>query len=70
MIKKGELVDIPGINSDIMSKIRNAGYNDVLGLIVSLPEWIVEDCGISEKEAADVIEKARESLLSQFLETV
>lgn len=70
MTEKIKLEDIPGIDSDIVSKIKSAGYIDVMQLVVTLPEWIAEDCNISEKEAANVVEKVHQFMSSPFSKTV
>jgi len=70
MTEKIKLEDIPGIDSDIVSKIKSAGYIDVMQLAVALPEWIAEDCKISEEEVANVVEKVHQFMSSPFSKTV
>ena len=53
------LEDIPGVGPAISEKLREAGYNDLLGIAVASPKELAEACEIGEKKAMDIIEGAK-----------
>ncbi|MFH1257709.1 MAG: DNA repair and recombination protein RadA [Candidatus Micrarchaeota archaeon] len=64
--KKGKKItsieDIPGVGGTIASKLKDAGYDTLMTLAVSMPVELAEVAGIGEGTAIKVINAAREAL--------
>lgn len=54
--------DLPGVGDAIAGKLREAGYDSLEVLAVSMPNELVEVAGIGEGTAIKIINKAREVL--------
>ncbi len=62
-----DIKDLPGVGGAIASKIKNAGYQDIMALAVANPNDIVESCGVGEPTARKIVAEAREALKMNFL---
>ncbi len=64
--KKGKKItsidDIPGVGGTIGAKLRDAGYDSLMSLAVSMPVELAEIAGIGEGTAMKVIAAARDAL--------
>jgi len=54
--------DLPGVGAATTKKLVDAGYNTLQALVMIPPKIIMEDCGIGDKTAANIIKAAREVL--------
>ncbi len=62
-----DIKDLPGVGSTIASKIRNAGYQDIIALATANPMALVEACGIGEPTARKIVAEAREASKMNFM---
>ena len=62
-----DIKDLPGVGSTIASKIRNAGYQDIIALATANPMNLVEACGIGEPTARKIVAEAREASKMNFM---
>ena len=62
-----DIKDLPGVGSTIASKIRNAGYQDIIALATANPLVLVEACGIGEPTARKIVAEAREASKMNFM---
>ena len=62
-----DIKDLPGVGSTIASKIRNAGYQDIIALATANPLILVEACGIGEPTARKIVAEAREASKMNFM---
>ena len=64
--KKGKKItsveDIPGVGGTIAAKLKDAGYDNLMALAVSMPVELAEVAGIGEGTAIKVINAARDAL--------
>ena len=62
-----DIKDLPGVGSTIASKIRSAGYQDIISLATANPMDIAEVCAIGEPTARKIVSEAREAAKMNFL---
>ena len=62
-----DIKDLPGVGSAIASKIRNAGYQDIIALATANPMDLVEACSIGEPTARKIVAEAREASKMNFM---
>ncbi len=62
-----DIKDLPGVGSTIASKIRNAGYQDIISLATANPMVLIEACGIGEPTARKIVAEAREASKMNFM---
>jgi DNA repair protein RadA len=65
--KEPDLYDLPGVGAATAEKLKEAGYDGVMGIAVASPGKLVEDVGVSEAVARKMIQAARDSLKMGFL---
>ncbi len=69
-MEKKEIVDIedlPGVGATIATKLRNAGYLDILALATANPADVAEVAEIGEPTARKIIAEAREAANMNFV---
>lgn len=54
--------DLPGVGAATTKKLKDAGYDTLQALVMIPPAVIMEDCGLGEKTAENIIKAAREIL--------
>lgn len=62
-----DIKDLPGVGSTIASKIRNAGYQDIISLATANPHDLIEACGIGEPTARKIVAEARDASKMNFM---
>ena len=65
--EKFEIEDIPGIGPTTAKKLRDAGYEDPMGIATSNPSDLAEICEIGEATARKIIQAARSHLKMDFV---
>ncbi len=62
-----DIKDLPGVGSTIASKLKGAGYEDVVSLATANPMDIIELCEIGEPTAKKIISAAQEAANMNFI---
>lgn len=62
-----DIKDLPGVGATIASKLKSAGYQDVIALATANPMVVSEVCEIGEPTARKIISEAREAAKMNFL---
>ena len=62
-----DIKDLPGVGSAVASKLKGAGYVDVISLATANPQVVSEVCEIGEPTARKIIAEAREAAKMNFL---
>ncbi len=62
-----DIKDLEGVGATIASKIKNAGYADIIALATANPMDVAEVCEIGEPTARKIIAEAREAAKMNFL---
>ncbi|MCW1291734.1 MAG: DNA repair and recombination protein RadA [Candidatus Rehaiarchaeum fermentans] len=62
-----EIEDLPGVGPTIASKLRNAGYYDIIALATANPADVAEVADIAEPTARKIIAEAREAANMNFV---
>ncbi|MCL4400390.1 MAG: DNA repair and recombination protein RadA [Candidatus Parvarchaeota archaeon] len=62
-----DIKDLPGVGATIASKLKGAGYQDVIALATANPMVVSEVCEIGEPTARKIISEAREAAKMNFL---
>ncbi len=62
-----DIKDLPGVGATIASKLRNAGYEDVISLATANPMDVIEICEIGEPTAKKIISAAQEAANMNFV---
>ncbi len=65
--EKFEIEDIPGVGATTAKKMRDAGYEDPMGIATSNPTTLAEVCEIGEATARKIIQAARSHLKMDFI---
>ncbi len=65
--EKFEIEDIPGVGATTAKKMRDAGYEDPMGIATSNPTALAEVCEIGESTARKIIQAARAHLKMDFV---
>jgi DNA repair protein RadA len=65
--KEPELYDLPGVGAATADRLKEAGYDSVMGIAVASPGKLMEDAGVSEAVARKMIQAARDSLKMGFM---
>lgn len=58
--------DLPGVGASTAQKLREAGYDNMLGIAVSSPKELVEIAGVTEAISRKIIQAARADLSMGF----
>ncbi len=66
MSEEEKLEDVPGIGEKTAEKLREAGFNDLMGIAASSPGILVAAAGIGDDTAAKIIAEARKKLKMGF----
>ncbi|MCD6547835.1 MAG: DNA repair and recombination protein RadA [Nanoarchaeota archaeon] len=62
-----EIEDIPGVGSTTARKLREAGFEDAMGIATASPAELAEICEIGEATARKIINAARSHLKMDFI---
>ncbi|MBE5728562.1 DNA repair and recombination protein RadA, partial [Candidatus Parvarchaeota archaeon] len=62
-----DIKDLEGVGSAIASKLKNAGYVDIISLATANPLTVAEVCEIGETTARKIIAEAREEAKMNFM---
>ncbi len=62
-----DIKDLPGVGATIASKLKSAGYVDMIALATANPMDVIEVCEIGEPTAKKIIAEAREAAKMNFL---
>ena len=62
-----DVKDLPGVGAAIASKIRNAGYVDIISLATANPLELAEICEVGEPTARKIVAEAREASKMNFM---
>ncbi len=62
-----DIKDLPGVGSAVISKLKGAGYLDIIALATANPLVVAEVCEIGEPTARKIIAEAREAAKMNFL---
>ncbi|MCL4399327.1 DNA repair and recombination protein RadA [Candidatus Parvarchaeota archaeon] len=62
-----DIKDLPGVGSTLASKIKNAGYADIISLATANPMDLSTTCEIGEPTAKKIVASAREAAKMNFL---
>jgi DNA repair protein RadA len=65
-----DIKDLPGVGATIASKLKGAGYQDVISLATANHMVVAEVCEIGEPTARKIISEAREAAKMNFLSGV
>jgi DNA repair protein RadA len=62
-----DIKDLPGVGAATASKIRNAGYMDIISLATANPLELAEICEVGEPTARKIVAEAREASKMNFM---
>ncbi len=65
-----DIKDLPGVGATIASKLKGAGYVDIIALATANPKDVSEVCDIGEPTSRKIIAEAREAAKMNFLSGV
>ncbi|MEM1577653.1 MAG: DNA repair and recombination protein RadA [Candidatus Pacearchaeota archaeon] len=66
MEKEYKLRDLPGVGSTLAKKLEDAGFTDLMAIVVTPPVELAEAIGVSENVARKIITSARKLLKLDF----
>lgn len=61
-LKTGDIEDLPGVGAATATKLKDAGFQDMMSLAVASPGQLTDATGMSEAVARKVIQAARENM--------
>ncbi|MHA1341855.1 MAG: DNA repair and recombination protein RadA [Promethearchaeota archaeon] len=59
--------DLPGVGAVTLKKLKDAGYDSLQAIVTIPPQILMEDCGLGEKTALNIIKAAKEVLNLNYI---